>query len=98
VIRSFRAGVGLYADHLLIRGWFLSRSIPKDQIVTITSMKFAEWTSNRGSRRLSPLTMFWIWPRSYGLFDRYNNKALESISDWLGHPDAHSGRHVDEAK
>lgn len=94
VVRSFRAEVKCEDNRLLVRGWFWSRSIRKDQIVGVTSRKFVEWTSKRGKKRYSPLPMFWTWPRSYGLFDGYNSHALMTISRWIGNEEEHSGRHV----
>jgi hypothetical protein len=95
VIRSFRAGVKCEEHRLLIRGWFWSRSIPRNQIVKVTDRKFVEWTSKQGSTRYSPLLMFWTWPRSYGLLDSYNSEALLTVARWVGHEQEHGGRHVD---
>jgi len=96
VIRSFRAGVRLSDDRMLIRGWFWSRSIPRDRIVGLTPRKFVEWTSETGSTRLSPLTVFWTWPNSWGLFDSYNGGAFEKINHWIGREEEHTGRHIEE--
>jgi hypothetical protein len=95
VIRSFRAGVKCEARGLLIRGWFWSRTIPKDQIVRVTNRKFVEWTSKRGRTRYSPLPMFWTWPRSYDSLDSYNSDALMTVTRWIGNEEEHSGRHLE---
>jgi hypothetical protein len=94
VIRSFRAGVKCEDHRLLIRGWFWSRTIPKEQIVCVTNRKFVEWTSKRGTKRYSPLLMFWTWPRSYDSLDSYNSDALTTVSRWIENEEERSGRHI----
>jgi hypothetical protein len=95
VVRSFRAGVKCEDRRLLIRGWFWSRTIPKDQILRVTNRKFVEWTSKRGAKRYSPLLMFWTWPRSYGSLDSYNSDALMTVTRWIGNEEEHRGRHLE---
>lgn len=81
--RSLRAGVVLTDDFLVIRGWLWSRSIPREQIRTVTNLKWVEWVSRRGRRRFSPLMMFWNISRPTRRMIEHHDEAISVVGKWI---------------
>jgi len=91
--RSFRAGVVLYPDRIIVRRWIWSRSIPRDRVVELTRMKFIAWTTRSGRRRVTPLAMFWEYARMTEGMTSANTYALSAIRSWIRGAEPREPRH-----
>lgn len=47
-IRSVRAGIALFPEQLVVRGFFASRRIRKSQITSVDRFPFLDWNDEKG--------------------------------------------------
>jgi hypothetical protein len=48
LVRSWRAGIELHADYLVIHGFFKSRRLRKAQITAVDRFPFVDWVDKHG--------------------------------------------------
>jgi hypothetical protein len=100
VIRSLRASVECTSEKILVRGWIWSRLIPRSHITSLSSgWRVIHWTSRSGSKRLTPLPMFWDFPNATYSMDQHNAEAIAEVQRWIrgdAPKPSEPGRHVRE--
>jgi hypothetical protein len=57
-VRGYRMMVRVDADHVVIRGWWWTRTVPRTAVRTVTVFPALRWVDRAGRRRWSPLWMF----------------------------------------
>jgi hypothetical protein len=83
VARAFRAAVLLRDDSITIRGWWWSRSVPRERVVRVSD-GWLIWRTSNGREVRSPLAIFWNFGDSrFVPLASHNEHALASIRRWI---------------
>jgi hypothetical protein len=84
VVRVIRAAVVLHDDRITIRGWWWSRTIPRDRVVRISDRGWLVWQTRSGREARSPLALFWNYGDSrFVPLASHNWYALSRIRAWI---------------
>jgi hypothetical protein len=84
VVRAFRAAVVLRDDSMTIRGWWWSRSVPRDRVVRVSDGGWLIWRARDGREVRSPLAIFWNYDDArFVPLASHNEQALATIRRWI---------------
>jgi hypothetical protein len=90
VVRAIRAAVVLHDDRITIRGWWWSRTIPRDRVVRVSEHGWLIWLLHSGREMRSPLAIFWNYGDSwFGPLASHNEHAIATIRAWIERRDDH---------
>jgi hypothetical protein len=84
VVRAFRAAVVLRDDSITIRGWWWSRTVPRDRVLRVSEWGWLVWRTRGGRETRSPLAIFWNFGDSWFVpLASHNEHALAMIRRWI---------------
>jgi len=80
-IRSYRMSVRYGPDGIQVRGFLLSRWIPRDEIIRITGFPAVRWQSASGKARWTPIFAF-FGVGQLASVERYNQFCILRLKTW----------------
>jgi hypothetical protein len=91
-VRAYRMGAHYGPEGIEVRGFVLSRRIPKARITEVTTFPAVRWQSDDGKARWSPIFAFFDAGEGASFLKRHNKWAIERLQDWDGRRRGTAGR------
>jgi hypothetical protein len=80
-LRALIGGVDASDTQYVVRTWFRTRRIPRENVVEITERSILSLTKD-GEQRVAPLTWFGDSSRVLPSAQRHNAEAIEALRTW----------------
>ncbi|MFU8873832.1 PH domain-containing protein [Micromonospora sp. SL4-19] len=84
-VRGYRMSVSVGRERITVRGLLRSRTIPREDIESLTSYPALKWRSGSGRHVYTPLTAFWEAPGVLSAVQAHNDACLGRLSQALRH-------------
>jgi hypothetical protein len=92
-LRLWRMCVILHEDRIVVRGFFRSRTIPRERVSRISQWGWLLSRTRAGRPWATPISVFWNFGTAPLWFESHNGAALIQIRHWLEGRPAGPPRH-----
>jgi hypothetical protein len=83
-VRGFRMGVEIGSQHVKVRGFLWTRTVPRHTVRGLTGFPALRWQTASGRARWSPLIMFFDGLDALTFVSRHDQRCLETLMRTLG--------------
>ncbi|NYF10973.1 hypothetical protein HDC94_002129 [Leifsonia sp. AK011] len=92
-LRLWRMCVMLHENRIVVRGFFWSRTIPRERVLRVSNFGWLISRTRSGRPWATPIAVFWNFGSVPLWFESHNAAALIRISRWIERRENRPARH-----